>query len=343
MQVKEIAALLEAPFEGDGEHEIRAVAALDLARSSDIAFVSSRKAAIQAAASGAGALIVPFEFPSGLNCPLIRVRDPRGAAARVIETLHPKVENAPGIHPTAVLGPGVVLGRGVCIGPYASIGAAVRIGEGSSIGAGCSIGDYSHLGERCTIHPNVTIYANTQIGNRCVIHSGAVIGADGFGFVLREGRWENFPQIGTVEIGDDVEVGANCTIDRAALGVTSIGSGTKLDNMVHIGHNCRIGRSVVIAAQTGLAGGVIIDDYAVVGGQVGIGDKAHIQSRAVLGSGAGVLTSKIVRGGQVMWGTPARPLKEHLEQLAALARLPKVLKEWQQLKRRLSIKEEISE
>jgi UDP-3-O-[3-hydroxymyristoyl] glucosamine N-acyltransferase len=175
-----------------------------------------------------------------------------------------------------------------------------------------------------------------RLGARVIVHSGSVIGADGFGFVLCDGAWKNFPQIGCVEIGDDVEIGANCTIDRAALGLTAIGQGTKLDNMVHVGHNCRIGRHVVIAAQTGLAGGVVIDDYAVIGGQVGIGDKAHIQSRAILGSGAGVLTSKIVRGGQVMWGTPARPLKEHLEQLAALSRLPKVLREWQQIRRQVS-------
>ncbi|HYK61356.1 MAG TPA: DapH/DapD/GlmU-related protein, partial [Bryobacteraceae bacterium] len=147
--------------------------------------------------------------------------------------------------------------------------------------------------------------------------------ADGFGFVLAGGAYEKFPQIGRVEIGDRVEIGANSCVDRAALGVTSIGEGTKLDNMVHVGHNCRIGRHVVIAAQTGFSGGVVVEDYAVIGGQVGIGDKARIESGAVLGSGSGVLTSKIVRGGQVMWGTPARPLKEHLAQLAALSRLAK--------------------
>jgi UDP-3-O-[3-hydroxymyristoyl] glucosamine N-acyltransferase len=156
-----------------------------------------------------------------------------------------------------------------------------------------------------------------------ILHSGCVIGADGFGFVFASGAYEKFPQVGRVEIGNDVEIGANAAVDRAALGVTQIGDGTKLDNMVHIAHNCRIGRHVVIAAQTGLSGGVVVEDYAVIGGQVGIGDKAVIQSKAVLGSGSGVLTSKIVRGGQVMWGTPARPLKEHLAQLAALSRLAK--------------------
>jgi UDP-3-O-[3-hydroxymyristoyl] glucosamine N-acyltransferase len=154
-----------------------------------------------------------------------------------------------------------------------------------------------------------------------------VIGADGFGFVLASGAYQKFPQVGRVMIGDQVEIGANSCVDRAALGVTSIGEGTKLDNLVHIAHNCRIGRHVVIAAQTGLSGGVIVDDYAVIGGQVGIGDKAHIESRAVLGSGSGVLTSKIVRAGHVMWGTPARPLREYLGQLAVLSRLAKKRKQ----------------
>jgi UDP-3-O-[3-hydroxymyristoyl] glucosamine N-acyltransferase len=154
-----------------------------------------------------------------------------------------------------------------------------------------------------------------------VIHSGAVIGADGFGFELMGDRYRKVPQVGTVEIGDDVEIGANSCIDRATLGTTHIGDGTKLDNMVHIAHNCRIGKHVVIAAQTGLAGGVSIGDYAVVGGQVGIGDKARIEAGAIIGSGAGILTSKIVRAGEPVWGTPARPLRQYLLQLAAVARL----------------------
>ena len=158
----------------------------------------------------------------------------------------------------------------------------------------------------------MTIYDQVAIGDRAILHSGCVLGADGFGFVLAGDHYEKFPQIGRVDIGNDVEIGANSCVDRAALGVTEIGDGTKLDNMVHIGHNCRIGRHVVIAAQTGLSGGVVVEDYAVIGGQVGIGDKARIETGAVLGSGCGILTSKIVRKGQVVWGTPARPLKEHL-------------------------------
>ncbi|MEP6961998.1 MAG: UDP-3-O-(3-hydroxymyristoyl)glucosamine N-acyltransferase, partial [Acidobacteriota bacterium] len=224
---------------------------------------------------------------------------------------------------TAVIGPGLVAGKGVHIGPLAVIGAGVRLGDHVSIGAGAVIGDGVFIGEGSVIHPRVTLYDGVSIGTHAVLHSGCVIGADGFGFVLTSRGYEKFPQIGRVEIGNHVEVGANCCIDRAALGVTSIGDGTKLDNMVHIAHNCRIGSHVVIAAQTGLSGGVVVEDFAVIGGQVGIGDKARIESRAVLGSGSGVLTSKIVRSGQVVWGTPARPLKEYLEQLALVSRMAK--------------------
>jgi len=162
-----------------------------------------------------------------------------------------------------------------------------------------------------------------------------VVGADGFGLARGGDRYQKCPQVGTVAIGDDCEIGAHSCIDRAALGVTRIGNGVKLDNLVHIAHNCWIGNNVVIAAQTGLSGGIVVEDDAVIGGQVGIGDKARIERGAVLGSGCGVLTSKIVRSGQVVWGTPARPLKEYLEQLAAVARLPETRKQLRDIAKRL--------
>jgi UDP-3-O-[3-hydroxymyristoyl] glucosamine N-acyltransferase len=324
MLVKELAAFLEAPWEGNPDHEVRRVATLEDATAHDVAFVTGKgRAAKAAATTSAGCLLVPLDYDNAAGRTIIRTRDPRAAAARAIRKLHAVPEPPAGVHPTAVLGPGVTTGKGVHIGPLVSIGAGVHIGDHVSIGAGCVIGDYCTIGAHTVLHPRVTLYNEVTLGERVILHSGCVLGADGFGFVLSAGVYEKFPQVGRVEIGNDVEIGANCTIDRAALGVTSIGDGTKLDNLVHVAHNCRIGKHVVIAAQTGLSGGVIVEDYAVIGGQVGIGDKAVIQSRAVLGSGSGVLTSKIVRSGQVMWGTPARPLKEHLEQLAVLSRLAK--------------------
>jgi UDP-3-O-[3-hydroxymyristoyl] glucosamine N-acyltransferase len=249
---------------------------------------------------------------------------------------YPTMEIKPGIHPTVALGKDVEIGALASIGPHVSIGDSSRVGLASSVGAGCAIGKRVALGEGCVLHANVTIYDNVDIGRGVILHSGCVIGADGFGYVFENDRYHKFPQVGRVEIGDFVEIGANSCVDRAALGVTLIGEGTKLDNMVHVGHNCRIGRHVVVAAQTGFSGGVVVEDYAVIGGQVGIGDKARIESRAVLGSGCGVLTSKIVRSGQTVWGTPARPLKEHLEQLANLARLPEMRRQFVDLKRRLA-------
>lgn len=324
MRVRELAAFLHgAAWEGDGDCELRRVAPIEEAGPGDLAFMAKGRAIKQAAGSGAGCLLVPLDYPNESRRTVIRVKDPRSAIARAIAKLYPAVKPQPGIHPSAIIGPGAVIEPGASIGPVVTIGAGVRIGAGTSIGAGSVIGDHCRIGARCILHARVTLYNDVMIGDESILHSGCVIGADGFGFVLNEGVYEKFPQVGRVEIGARVELGANTTVDRAALGVTRIGDGTKLDNLVHVGHNCQIGRHVVIAAQTGFSGGVTVGDYAVIGGQVGIGDKVRIESRAVLGSGSGVLTSKIVRAGQVMWGTPARPLKEYLEQLAVLSRMAK--------------------
>jgi UDP-3-O-[3-hydroxymyristoyl] glucosamine N-acyltransferase len=336
MRVRELAEWLGATFEGDGEIELTGVGPIETAGASEVAFVGGRKAAQQADASPAACLLVPPDWPSPSGRTVIRVPQPRTAFARAMNRFYPTAELKPGIHPTAVIGEGVEMGTMVYVGPYAVIGDNSRIGLASSIGAGCVIGKRVTLGEGCVLHANVTVYDNVGIGRGTILHSGAVIGADGFGYVMENDRWHRFPQVGRVELGDFVEIGANSCVDRAALGVTSIGEGTKLDNMVHIGHNCRIGQHVVIAAQTGLSGGVVVEDYAVIGGQVGIGDKARIESRAVLGSGCGILTSKIVRPGEPVWGTPARPLRQHLEQLASMARLPEMRKEMMDLKRRLA-------
>jgi UDP-3-O-[3-hydroxymyristoyl] glucosamine N-acyltransferase len=335
MRVRELADWLGATFEGDGEKDLARAASLESAGAADLAFVGNRKSAAQALSSSAGCLIVPPEFPNPSGRTIIRAPEPRTAFARAISRLHPAPAFQPGIHPTAVLAPTAEIGPGCALGPLVTVGEGARIGARTRIGAGCSIGARVSIGDDSVLHDHVVIYDDCDIGARAILHSGCVIGADGFGFVLSAGRYEKFPQIGRVVIGDDCEIGANSCVDRAALGVTWIGEGTKLDNLVHVAHNCRIGRHVVVAAQTGFSGGVVVEDYAVIGGQVGIGDKARIESRAVLGSGCGVLTSKIVRSGEVVWGTPARPLKEHLEQLANLARLPELRKEFAALRRRL--------
>ena len=335
MLVRELAAALAATFEGDGEKHLNGVADIEGAGSGELSFAANRKALEQAHRSSAGCLIVPEDFPNAGGRTIIRAVNPRAAFALAVSLLYPRRPVQPGIHPTAVVSPSARVDPSAEIGPHATIGDEAQIGAGTVIGAGSAIGAGASLGRSCLVHANVTVYPDVSVGDRAILHSGCVLGADGFGFVMEGEQYQKFPQVGRVQLGNDVEIGANSTVDRAAVGITSIGDGTKLDNMVHIGHNCRIGRHVVIAAQTGLSGGVVVEDYAVIGGQVGIGDKARIESRAVLGSGSGVLTSKIVRGGQVLWGTPARPLKQYLEQLAHFGRVGELRQQVADLRKRL--------
>ncbi|MDQ6677171.1 MAG: UDP-3-O-(3-hydroxymyristoyl)glucosamine N-acyltransferase [Acidobacteriota bacterium] len=302
MTVEQLARELGCGFHGLGDRELSGAAPLNDALVSELSFAVSPKAYAAARASAAGCLIVPEDYQNPQQT-VIRSALPRRCFAQALSLLFPS--SIPlGIHPSAVIAADFRLEENVSVGPGCVIGRGVRIGAGS------------------TLHANVTVYDRVTIGRNAILHSGCVLGADGFGFALDESRrYVKFPQVGTVELGDDVEVGANTCVDRAALGVTRIGDGVKLDNQVHIGHNCQIGRHVVIAAQTGLSGGVVVGDHAVIGGQVGVGDKARIEAGAVVGSGSGILTSKIVRAGEPVWGTPARPLRKYLKQLATLARL----------------------
>ncbi len=326
MRISELASQLGIAYDGDGEVEIDQAAPLDTAVAGQLAFVVTAKAAATALQSAA-CLIVPPAYPRPDAQTVLRADNPRAAFARALALLYPEELVRPSIHRSSCIEASASIDPTAQIGPHAVVGAQSIIGAGVRLGTGSVIGADVRIGARSRLYPNVTIYDGVRIGLNAVIHSGAVIGADGFGFAHEGGKYQKFPQVGTVEIGDDVEIGANTCIDRAALGVTKIGNGVKLDNLVHIAHNCRIGDNVVIAAQTGLSGGIVVEDDAVIGGQVGIGDKARIERGAVLGSGCGVLTSKIVRGGQVVWGTPARPLKEYLEQLAVMATLPTALPE----------------
>src|SRR5213075_546466 len=200
--------------------------------------------------------------------------------------------------------------------------------------AGVVLGDSVTVGDDCVLHPNVVLYDGVTIGNRVILHAGVCIGADGFGYVRHDQGYQKFPQVGTVVIEDDVELGVHTCVDRAALGQTRIGRGTKLDNLVHVGHNCDIGERVVIAAQTGISGSVIIEDDAVIGGQVGFGDHIRVQKGAVIGSKAGILPGKIVRPG-VWWGIPIQPLDEYKRLNAHISRLPHVRKELKDLTERI--------
>lgn len=313
MRVDQLARAIGLAAEGAMDREITGAATIESAGPSDLAFVGNAKAARALGSTNAGCVILPASYPELRYASAIRASDPRAAFAKALAVLYP-VAPPMGVHPTAIIAATARLGGDISIGPFCTVAADAEIGDG------------------CRLMPHVTVYPRVRIGARTIVHAGAVLGADGFGFAFTGERYEKFPQVGTVEIGEDCEIGANCCIDRAALGVTRIGDGTKLDNMVHVGHNVSIGRHVVIAAQTGISGGVEIGDYAIIGGQVGIGDKARIESRAVVGSGAGILPSKIVRAGEPMWGTPVQPLKEHLEQLAHLKKLGELRREVAELK-----------
>ncbi len=323
--VKAVAETVSGQLIGDGAVTVGRVASVSSAAPGDLVFVEDEKN-LAAALQSHAAAVIAGEFAASVSPakPFIIVVQPRLAFARAAVLFSRGEKQKAGIHPTAVVHPGAKLGDGVRIEAHAVMGEGADIGDGTLVGAGSVIGEHVRLGRDCEIYPNVTIYPGAKLGDRVIVHAGAVLGSDGFGYVRDQasGRYEKFPQMGRLEIGDDVEIGANATVDRGALEVTRIARGTKIDNLVHIGHNCLIGEDVVIAAQTGLSGSITIEKNVVLGGQVGIGEHATIQEGVMLGGQGGVLPNKVLRGkGVVFWGTPARPLRTYLKELAVLARL----------------------
>lgn len=319
---QELATHIGARVEGDASSELLGVAAPERAAARDLIYVDSPKNASRVAASAAVCVIAPDGIElSGKT--VLRHVQPKVAFAKAAALLLDAAGIAPaGIHPTAVVATTAKIARSAGIGPYVVIGENVSVGDNTQIGSHSSIADGCRIGGNCRIHPRVTLYANVRISDRVEIHSGAVIGADGFGYAFGEGRHWKFPQAGVVEIGDDVEIGANTTIDRGSLDDTQIGEGVKLDNLVHIGHNCKIGAHTVIAALVGLSGSCTFGKNVVVGGQAGFGERCELEDGAVIGGQSGVLGGKLVRTGQVVWGTPARPLERFKEEYAWYGRLP---------------------
>jgi UDP-3-O-[3-hydroxymyristoyl] glucosamine N-acyltransferase len=339
MKVREIAHLVGGEANGDKEKDIAGVAALDTATEQDLSFADGELALRRAADSRAGCILVP-EGASIAGRTTVAVRNLRLAFIRAAEALHPPSQLRPGIHPTAVIAADAHLGPDVNVGPYCVIELGVRVGEGTRLGAGVYLGEGVTLGARCVVHPRVSVYPGVRMGDRVILHAGVVLGSDGFGYLFAEGRHQKFPQLGGLVIESDVEIGSNTTVDRGSLGTTRIGEGTKIDNLVQVAHNVRIGRHSVIAAQTGISGSTEIGDYVVMGGQVGIGDHARIEDGAVIGGGTGILPGKIVRKGSVMWGTPARPLSEFKKMYANLSRLPSLAQKVKELSAKLPRKKE---
>ena len=325
--LEEIVNLVQARVLGDGKVTVNGIASIGSAVAGDLVFVENEKDLEPALASKASAVIVgEFAGNSISSKPLLISNQPRLTFARTAQLICMQPKPAPGIHASAVVSASARLGKDVSVGERVVVSDSVEIGDNTRIGAGSVIGENARIGRDCVFYPNVTIYPNVRLGDRVILHAGVVLGSDGFGYVRdkKSGRYEKFPQVGRLEIEDDVEIGANSTIDRGALEVTRIGRGTKIDNLVHVGHNVQIAEDVVIAAQSGFSGSITVEKGAVIGGQVGIGEHATIGEGVMLGGQSGVLPHKLLRGkGIAFWGTPAKPVREYLKELAALARLAK--------------------
>ncbi len=334
---RELAEAIGLKLEGDGGAEIAGVAAPERAGARDLIYVESARHAERAAASAA-ICVVAGEGVALEGKTVLRSKQPKVAFARAAELLLGCTPIASGIHSTAIVAPLARVAPGVGIGPYAVIGEDTHVGVGTQIGAHAAIGAGCWIGDNCRIHPRVTLYGGVRLGSRVEIHSGAVIGADGFGYAFGEGKYWKFPQAGIVEIGDDVEIGANTTIDRGSLDDTRICEGAKLDNLVHVGHNVQIGAHTVIAAQTGISGSSVLGHHVVVGGQVGIADHCRLEDGAIAGAQAGIPTGKTIRGGQTVWGTPAREIGKFKETYVWYARLPELAARIKELEGRLGSK-----
>ena len=342
--VAELASLVGGQVVGDAGASVRRVASIEAAGEGDVAFVEEEKFFEAARASratcliapeGAGAELVGAGDKLGGARSVIEVARPKLAFALIAEVLHPARRREAFVHPTASAAPTATVGDGAYVGACAFVGEGATVGDGTQILEGARVGRGATVGRECVLYQNVVLYEGVTLGDRVVLHAGVVVGADGFGYVRDPGGvYHKFPQVGTVVIEDDVEIGANSCVDRGALGETRIGRGTKIDNLVQVAHNVQIGERVVIAAQTGVSGSTVIESDAVIGGQVGMGDHARVKSGAVIGSQAGVLPGKVVRPG-VWWGTPIQPLEEYKRLNALWLRLPRMREEIEELKRQV--------
>jgi UDP-3-O-[3-hydroxymyristoyl] glucosamine N-acyltransferase len=334
MKTLELAELLGGILQGEKDREVHEVAALETAGPDELTFAESVKSLELAAASQAGCILVP-EGCIVTGRTTIGVANPKLSFVRAAQVLCPPRKLPPGIHPTAVVDPNARLAEDVVISPYVVIESDVDVGPGTYLGVGVCLGEGAKIGSQCVLYPRVSVYPGARIGNRVILHSGVVIGSDGFGYVFAEGHYEKFPQRGGVVIEDDVEIGSNSTVDRGSLGVTVIGQGSKIDNLVQIAHNVRVGRHCAIAAQTGISGSAEIGDYAVMGGQVGVADHIRIEEGAMIGGQAGIF--RTIRKGTKVWGTPARPLEEFKKVYAELAKLPSLARKVKEISRQLSV------
>ena len=326
MKASEIASLVGGRLEGDSDPEITGVAAIDRAVSNELTFVAHAKyAAYLAGARAAAVLASEVLVPQGSTpLPRIIVDDVHGALAKVLAHFHPETRPAPTVHPTAVLGERVVLGKDVVIEPYAVIQSGTRVGDRVWIGAHTVIGQDCELDSEVRLHAHVTLYSKVRVGARTIIHSGTRLGSDGFGYTFAEGQHQKVPQVGGVVIGSDVEIGANCTVDRGSVGATEIGNGVKIDNLVHVGHNVRIGDLSIIVAQSGISGSTVLGKGVTMAGQSGLPGHLHIGDGAIVAAKSAPIGD--VPAGATYTGFPARPHKEFLRAQSGLYKLHELFK-----------------
>lgn len=331
MKLGDIARLLGGEVLGDTELEITGVSGAEDAREGDITFAVSKKMAALASRGRAACIMVKEALPDAGKAQL-KVDDPHYAFAILLGHFYSKQRGPAGVSGLAFVAEGASLAEGVSVQAFAYVSEKVSIGKGSVICPGVFLGDGVRVGEGCVIHPNVVVREQVNIGDRVIIHAGSVIGSDGFGYIQRGGTHHKVPQVGSVTIGDDVEIGANVTIDRATTGVTVIGRGTKIDNLVQVGHNVKVGENSILVAQAGIAGSSVIGNSVVLAGQVGISDHVKIENGTVIGAQSGVM-SDLSRG--LYAGSPAMPHREWLKAVSLFSRLPELSKRIQALEDRI--------
>jgi len=332
----EIAKLLAGEVLGDANATLTGFAMIDKAKAGDLTFAETPEYFAAAEASAATAIIAGNDAASTKKT-VIRVANPRLAFAKALAIFFPEPKFAAGIHPSAVVAASAQVDPTAHIGPHCTIGARVKIGANCVLQSGNSVGDDSVLGDETNLFPNATIYSRTQIGKRVRIHAGAVIGSDGFGYVFDTSFHRKVPQIGNVIIGDDVEIGANTTVDRAALGSTSIGKGTKIDNLVQVGHNVEIGEHCIFCAQVGISGSTKIGSYTVMAGQAGLAGHLKIGNKVTIGSKSGVMHN--IPDGEQWLGIPAQPDKQAKRVMIAMQRLPDLFKKIAAWEKKLGVNE----
>jgi UDP-3-O-[3-hydroxymyristoyl] glucosamine N-acyltransferase len=338
LTVRQIAEWVGGEIDGDADRAVQNPRTIIEAEENDFTFVDSEKHLKSWLKSRAGVALVPKSFPKDeRDRTYIRVDDPLSAMIVIMHRLRPPREENTGIHPTAIIHPTAMIGPEATIGPYATIGEGTRIGAMCRILTGVVIGRHCHLGDEVTLHPHVVIYDDTVMGNRVTIHANSVIGADGFGYRPQNGKHLKIPQVGYVDIGDDVEIGACTTIDRGAIGATRIGEGTKIDNQVMIGHNCQIGKHNIMAGQVGIAGSCKTGDYVIMAGQVGIADHLTIGKGAILAAQSGYTSD--VEPGVLMMGSPAMPGREYLRCVANWSKVNGLRREVAEIKKHLKLEE----